>query len=142
MVERSATGPERPEGESADAGAPSALLGLLCLIEQHPEYSQRRLAGALGISLGKAHYLLQALLEKGLVQFRKLTDGAQRSSQVYRVTPAGVRHRLLLTRTSLERKEQEFETLRSEIEVLRDALKSGRRPVLTTDASRPGADSD
>jgi EPS-associated MarR family transcriptional regulator len=125
-----------------DAGAPSALLGLLCLIEQHPEYSQRRLAHALGISLGKAHYLLQALCGKGLVQFCKLANAAHRSSKLYRVTPAGVRYRVQLTQTSLLRKEQQAETLRSEIEVLRNALLSGRRPVLSPEAPRPGSDAD
>ena len=35
------------------------------LLEQHPEYSQRQLAIALGVSLGKTHYLLKALLGKG-----------------------------------------------------------------------------
>ena len=33
---------------------------LLRMLEQHPEYSQRQLSSALGISLGKTHYLLPA----------------------------------------------------------------------------------
>lgn len=45
--------------------SPLAHLELLRLLEQHPDYSQRQLAIALGVSLGKTHYLLKALLAKG-----------------------------------------------------------------------------
>ena len=40
---------------------------VLRLIEEQPEISQRELSRALGVSLGKTHYLLKALLDKGLV---------------------------------------------------------------------------
>ncbi len=101
-----------------------AHLRLLSLIEQHPEYSQRRLAEAMGVSLGKAHYLLKALFEKGLVKAGKFTRNAARLHYVYALTPAGVRHRLQLTRRFLQIKEQEFVSLKSEIEQLRAALEA------------------
>ena len=41
---------------------------VLRLIEEQPEISQRELARVLGVSLGKTHYLLKALLDKGLVK--------------------------------------------------------------------------
>ncbi len=41
---------------------------VLRLIEEQPEISQRELSRALGVSLGKTHYLLKALLDKGLVK--------------------------------------------------------------------------
>ena len=40
---------------------------VLRLIEEQPEVSQRELARALGVSLGKTHYLLKALLDKGTI---------------------------------------------------------------------------
>ena len=40
----------------------------LRIIEANPEISQRMLASELGASIGKTHYLLRALLEKGLVK--------------------------------------------------------------------------
>ncbi|MCD2341574.1 MarR family EPS-associated transcriptional regulator [Ideonella azotifigens] len=99
-----------------------AHLELLSLIEQHPEYSQRRLAQAMGISLGKAHYLLKALFDKGLVKAGNFRRSDSKLSYLYALTPAGVRHRMQLTQSFLRRKEQEFELLRAEIDRLRTAL--------------------
>ena len=95
---------------------------LLSLIEQHPEYSQRRLAQAMGISLGKAHYLLKALFDKGLVKAGNFRRSDSKLSYLYVLTPDGVRHRLQLTQSFLRRKEQEFELLRDEIDRLRAVL--------------------
>ena len=99
-----------------------AHLRLLTLIEQHPEYSQRRLAEAMGVSLGKAHYLLAALFDKGLVKAGKFTRSPSKLKFVYALTPAGVKHRLQLTRRFLQVKEQEYLGLRAEIEQLRAVL--------------------
>ena len=108
----------------ADSTARDAHFRLLCLIEEHPDYSQRRLAEAMGVSVGKAHYLLKALFEKGLVKAAKFGKSSQKLDYLYILTPAGVRHRVQLARTFLQRKEQEFESLRSEIARLRHSLDS------------------
>jgi len=109
-------------GSPADATSSDAHLELLSLIEQHPEYSQRRLAEAMGISLGKTHYLLRALFEKGLVKAGNFRRSGSKLRYVYLLTPAGMKHRLQLTRQFLYRKEQEFELLRSQIASLRASL--------------------
>ena len=100
-----------------------ASFRLLSLIERHPDYSQRKIAETMGISLGKAHYLLKALFDKGLVKAGKL--GRQPSKLLYVLTPDGVRHRMQLTRLFLQRKELEFETLKSQIEQLRAEIDGG-----------------
>lgn len=110
---------EHPPSEPA---AQDAHLRLLSLIEQHPEYSQRRLAEAMGVSLGKAHYLLKALFEKGLVKAGKFSRNPVKLHYVYALTPAGVKHRLQLTKRFLHLKEQEFVSLKSEIAHLRAVL--------------------
>jgi EPS-associated MarR family transcriptional regulator len=99
-----------------------AHLELLSLIEQHPEYSQRRLAQTMGISLGKTHYLLKALFDKGLVKAGNFRRSDSKLSYLYVLTPAGVRHRLQLTQSFLVRKEREFVLLRAEIDRLRATL--------------------
>ncbi len=109
----------------ADSAAQDAHLRLLRLIEQHPDYSQRRLAEALGVSLGKTHYLLRALFDKGLVKAGKFTRNPVKLRYVYALTPAGVRHRLQLTRSFLQAKEQEFLSLEVEIGRLRAELGFG-----------------
>ena len=41
---------------------------LLKLLEQNPQATQRELATALGVSLGKVNYCLKALIDKGHVK--------------------------------------------------------------------------
>jgi EPS-associated MarR family transcriptional regulator len=101
-----------------------AHLALLRLLEQQPEYSQRQLAKALGVSLGKTHYLLKALLDKGLVKVQNFQRSSNKLGYVYRLTPHGVTHRLQLTHSFLARKEQEYLMLKNEIAALREELAS------------------
>lgn len=105
----------------SDAG-PSAHLALLRLLQRHPDYSQRQLAVALGVSLGKTHYLLKAVLEKGWVKAQNFRRSDHKLGYLYVLTPQGVRQRLRLTRTFLERKETEYEMLRDQIVSLREEL--------------------
>ena len=102
--------------------SPAAHLELLRLLEQHPEYSQRQLAVALGVSLGKTHYLLKALLGKGWVKAQNFQRSDRKLGYLYVLTPHGVRQRLQLTQSFLVRKEQEYETLKSQIVLLREEL--------------------
>jgi EPS-associated MarR family transcriptional regulator len=112
-------------GVAAEDDERGASLALLTLIEQHPEYSQRKLADALGISLGKAHYLLKALFDKGLVKAGKFGRSPEKLSYLYRLTPSGVKHRVQLTQRFLQQKEREFERLKNEIATLKAALGTG-----------------
>ena len=108
--------------DATAAASPAANLELLRLLEQHPEYSQRQLARALGVSLGKAHYLLKALLATGWVKAQNFQRSNRKLGYAYLLTPQGVRHRLQLTHAFLARKEQEYEALRSQIALLREEL--------------------
>lgn len=99
-----------------------AHLELLRLLEQHPEYSQRQLSASLGISLGKTHYVLRALLDKGLVKAQNFRRSDSKLGYLYVLTPKGVHQRFKLTQNFLVRKEREFETLQTEIKALREEL--------------------
>ena len=101
---------------------PAAQLELLRLLEQHPDYSQRQLAVALGVSLGKTHYLLKALLGKGWVKAQNFRRNDQKIGYLYVLTPQGVRHRFQLTQAFLTRKEEEYEALHAQIAALRHEL--------------------
>lgn len=95
------------------------------LIETNPGISQRELAREMGVSLGKANYLLNALIEKGLVKAGnfKRSDG-KLSKVAYLLTPVGIRERVQLTRRYLVRKEEEYESLRAEISALKQEVTS------------------
>jgi EPS-associated MarR family transcriptional regulator len=115
----------QPAVEAADedrAGLAVRELELLRLLEQHPEYSQRQMSSALGVSLGKAHYLLKALLDKGWVKARNFKRSANKAGYLYVLTPNGVRQRLHLTRAFLARKEREYDELQAQIAALRAEL--------------------
>ena len=110
-----------PSPAASDA-SPAAHLELLRLLERHPDYSQRQLAVALGVSLGKTHYLLKALLDKGWVKAQNFQRSDRKLGYLYALTPQGMRQRLQLTRAFLARKEREYEALQSQIVLLREEL--------------------
>ena len=106
----------------AHGDADGARLAVLRLLEQRPNMSQRELSEALGLSLGKAHYVLHALLDKGLVKARNFRRSGNKLAYAYVLTPTGMREKLRLTRTFLSRKEAEFERLRHAIAALKNEL--------------------
>lgn len=99
-------------------------LQLLKLIERSPGLSQRELARELGVSLGKTHYLLHALVEKGLVKANNFRRNDNKLAYAYLLTPTGVREKIRMTRDYLRRKEIEYETIVAEIDALRSELRS------------------
>lgn len=110
-------------------------LDLLRLLEQHPEYSQRQLSIALGISLGKTHYLLKALLDKGLVKAQNFRRNDNKLAYLYVLTPIGAKRKLQMMRSFLTRKEQEYVSLRDQIAALRGELAATADGKLTERAS-------
>jgi EPS-associated MarR family transcriptional regulator len=116
----------QPIGSAADPDA--ARLAALRLLGESPHLSQRELARALGLSLGKTHYVLHALLEKGLVKARNFRRSGRKLAYAYVLTPRGLTEKLQLTRSFLARKEAEYETLRMTIDSLRFELdRTGER---------------
>jgi EPS-associated MarR family transcriptional regulator len=97
-------------------------LALLRLLHQQPNLSQRELSQALGLSLGKTHYVLHALLDRGLVKAQNFKRSDNKLAYAYLLTPEGLRAKLVLTRSFLARKEAEFEQLRTAIAMLRSEI--------------------
>ena len=95
---------------------------VLRLLHDNSEMSQRELADAVGISNGSAHYLLSALIDKGLVKLGNFTDARDKRRYAYILTPKGIAEKAAITKRFLERKIQEFDALKTEIEVLRDEV--------------------
>jgi EPS-associated MarR family transcriptional regulator len=89
------------------------------LVEAHPEISQRELARELGISLGKANYCMKALIEKGLLKAGNFRNSKNKMAYVYKLTPRGIEEKTNVTMRFLKQKMTEYESLKSEIEFLR-----------------------
>lgn len=92
------------------------------LLHSNPRYSQRQLSAELGISLGRAHYVLKALLTRGWVKSQNFRRSDNKLGYLYVLTPSGVGRRLQLARTFLAIKEAEYETLQRQIAVLRQEI--------------------
>ncbi len=97
----------------------ASQLRVLRILESNPGVSQRQLAIELGISLGKTHYLLRALLAKGVIKTENFRRSDNKLAYLYLLTPHGIAEKVHLTRTYLAIKEREYESIRGEIEQLR-----------------------
>jgi len=91
-------------------------------LEDKPDISQRELADRLGVSQGKIHYCLNALIDKGLVKLENFQNSKHKFKYAYILTPAGMAQKMAMTGRFLRRKMQEYEALKSEIEVLKAQL--------------------
>lgn len=112
----------------------AAKLEVLRVLAARPEVSQRELSKALGLSLGKTHYLLHALLEKGLVKIENFKRNDNKLAYAYLLTPKGMKEKLRLTRSFLARKEAEFLSLKETISQLRQEIQAEQM----SSASTPG----
>ncbi len=77
------------------------------------------MARELGMSVGKANYLLRALLAKGFVKIQNFRNSSNKRGYAYLLTPEGVAAKTELTRRFLAQKIEEYDALRLEIERLR-----------------------
>jgi EPS-associated MarR family transcriptional regulator len=94
------------------------LLDVLRGLARNPAPSQRAVAKRLGVSVGKTHYLLRALIDKGLVKLENVLIHPSRASYLYVLTPRGVAMKARLTRRFLQQKMGEYERLKVEIKQL------------------------
>ena len=91
---------------------------VLRLLQENPEMSQRELAIAVGVSVGGMHYVLNALIERGLVKLGNFTAAEDKRRYAYLLTPKGLAEKAALTRKFLVRKAEEYESLKKEIDAL------------------------
>lgn len=76
------------------------------------------MAHELGMSLGKANYVLRALLGKGFVKVQNFRSSSNKCGYAYYLTPEGAAAKAEITRQFLARKIEEYDALRLEIERL------------------------
>ena len=107
---------------------------VLKLLQDHPDLSQRELAQRLGVSNGKLHYCMKALIDKGLVKISNFANSSHRFGYAYLLTPRGISTKAGMASAFLRRKMAEYQALHAEIAAVKAELGSRRRsPTLTTD---------
>lgn len=113
-------------------------LKVLRLLEANPELTQRELADALGVSVGKTNYCVRALLDKGLLKMKNFRNSNNKLAYAYLLTPAGLAAKTEMTTEFLRRKLSEYEALKLEIEQLqREATHHASSNFLNTKSKRP-----
>ncbi|QGG79083.1 MarR family EPS-associated transcriptional regulator [Litorivicinus lipolyticus] len=95
---------------------------VLELIRDKSDLTQREMAQKLGLTLGKTHYSLKALVEAGWIRAERFARSENKSGYIYVLTPTGVAERLSLAARLLARKREEFDKLSLEIRALEGRL--------------------
>jgi len=90
--------------------------GLFKLLEANPDIRQREVAKHLGVSLGKVNYCLRSLVAKGWIKTVNFKNCNNKMAYAYLLTPRGIEAKAAVTRRFLQRKMEEYEALRDEIE--------------------------
>lgn len=94
------------------------------ILQENPDLTQRELAEKLGVSVGGLNYCLKALVEKGLVKMQNFSQSKNKFGYVYILTPSGMAEKAAITHRFLQRKMEEYEALKAEIEALKNECES------------------
>lgn len=104
---------------------------VLRLLQENPEMSQRELAAAVGVSVGGVHYVLNALIDKGLVKLGNFSAAEDKRRYAYILTAKGISEKAAITRRFLARKMEEYEALKTEIDALSAEIDDDVAPSVT-----------
>ena len=95
----------------------------LKILEQQPDLTQRQLAEELGVSLGKTHYLVKALIDVGWVKLDNFQRSDNKWGYAYLLTPMGIVEKAAITARFLLRKQREYTQLQQEITQLQQEVR-------------------
>ena len=98
----------------------------LKILEQQPDLTQRQLAEALGVSLGKTHYLVKSLIDVGWVKLDNFQRSDNKWGYAYLLTPMGIVEKAAITARFLVRKQREYNELQQEIAQLQEEVRQQR----------------
>ena len=95
----------------------------LKILEQQPDLTQRQLAEALGVSLGKTHYLVKSLIDVGWVKLDNFQKSDNKWGYAYLLTPKGIAEKAAITARFLVKKQREYNALHDEIAHLQEEVR-------------------
>ena len=91
---------------------------VMSILQENPDLTQRELAEKRGTSVGGLNFYLKALMQKGLLKMQNLPNSKNKFGYIYVLTPTGMSEKTTITQQFLQRKMDEYEALKAEIEVL------------------------
>jgi len=86
--------------------------------------SQRDLSKKVGLSLGSVNYIVKELIKRGYVKAQRFKNSSNKAAYIYVLTPHGINARIQQTQIFLERKVEEYEKLKREIDELKNEYES------------------
>ena len=95
---------------------------ILRKLEENPRLTQREISKELGVSLGKTNYVINALIDKGLLKLDNFKRSDKKLGYIYLLTPRGITEKTTLAQNFLKRKSEEYNKLKIEIEILKNEL--------------------
>ena len=95
---------------------------LLKILASEPNLTQRQMAGKMGLSLGKFNYCLKELVKKGFVKVERFTSSDNKAAYMYLLTPHGIEEKAKVTTRFLQRKMEEYDTIKQQIEKLKQEV--------------------
>ena len=86
-------------------------------VMQHIEKtnSQKELAKEVGFSVGKANYVIKALVEKGFIEVGNFVKSSNKRAYGYLLTKEGLKCKMELTEKYIEIKKSEYEALQKSL---------------------------
>ncbi|MCX5807612.1 MAG: MarR family EPS-associated transcriptional regulator [Proteobacteria bacterium] len=81
--------------------------------------SQRDLSRKVGLSLGSINYIMKELIQKGYVKTQRFKNSSKKAAYIYVLTPQGINARVKQTQYFLQKKMEEYERLKMEIDELK-----------------------
>jgi len=92
------------------------ILNILRKISKYPNFSQRKIASDLNLSLGKINYCIKELNKKGLIKINNFKKSKNKSKYIYILTPKGIAFKTKITINFMKRKMKEYDELKKELE--------------------------
>ncbi len=91
-------------------------LPILEELAAEPSLSQRQLARRLGLSLGKVHFMVRRLVERGWVEVQSVASSKHKLGYVYALTPRGIEKKAKLTYRFLRRMAEQYRGMVERVE--------------------------
>ena len=81
--------------------------------------TQKSLASEIGVSVGKLNYILNALIDKGLVKSERFLNSENKIQYKYLLTPKGIKEKIEITEKFIAIKKAEYDELQKELKILK-----------------------
>ena len=79
------------------------------------DVSQPSIVKEIGFSVGKVNFILNALIEKGLIKTTRFLSSSNRMKYAYILTDDGIKEKISLTQKFIARKKTEYERMQEEL---------------------------